>query len=245
MVELQSGKARIGFFSFTEVTDPSAHRAYNEWHQLDHMPEQYPLPGLLWGQRWVASPACRAMWLEARAPLDRVHYMTLYLMGEPLQETLTRFAALGAKLHESNRFFGPRKSHLSGPFPVRGALAARRVLVSAAAVPFRPNLGVYVLAEELPGDGAPVPPVVGLDALNEIRGVAGVWIFESEGDGTRWKPGRRRVTLCYLDEPVIEVAATVGSALRSSFESSGTTPILAGPFETILPWHWDWFDASR
>jgi len=33
----------LGFFSFTEVTDPSAHEAYNAWHQLDHLPEQFTI----------------------------------------------------------------------------------------------------------------------------------------------------------------------------------------------------------
>ena len=56
-------KVRIGFFSFTEITDPTKHRAYNEWHQLDHMPEQFPIRGVAYGQRWVSTPACR----DARA----------------------------------------------------------------------------------------------------------------------------------------------------------------------------------
>ena len=38
-------KAAYGFFSFTEVTDPAEHHAYNAWHQLDHLPEQFPLRG--------------------------------------------------------------------------------------------------------------------------------------------------------------------------------------------------------
>ncbi len=57
-------KVTLGFFSFTEITDPGEHRSYNAWHQLDHMPEQYPLAGVVAGQRWVSTPACRA----ARAP---------------------------------------------------------------------------------------------------------------------------------------------------------------------------------
>ena len=51
-------KVEVGFFSFTEITDPSEHRAYNEWHQLDHMPEQLPLRGVAYGARWVSTPAC-------------------------------------------------------------------------------------------------------------------------------------------------------------------------------------------
>jgi hypothetical protein len=52
----------LGFFSFTEITDPSAHRAYNEWHQFDHLPEQFTIERITFGQRWVCSPRC----VEAR-----------------------------------------------------------------------------------------------------------------------------------------------------------------------------------
>jgi len=50
-------KVRLGFFSFTEITDPGEHHSYNEWHQLDHMPEQFPLDGIAYGQRWVSTPS--------------------------------------------------------------------------------------------------------------------------------------------------------------------------------------------
>ena len=56
---VDSGGVVAGFFAFTEITEPSAHRAYNEWHQLDHLPEQLPIPGISHGQRWVSSPRCR------------------------------------------------------------------------------------------------------------------------------------------------------------------------------------------
>src|SRR5207253_8423668 len=77
-----------GFFSFTEVTDPSAHHAYNEWHQLDHLPEQYPLPGIVHGQRWVSTPACRAARAVSGPALDPIHYVTCYLMADPIRATL-------------------------------------------------------------------------------------------------------------------------------------------------------------
>ena len=41
------------FFSFIELTDPEQHREYNEWHQLDHRPENLLLPGVAWGDRWA------------------------------------------------------------------------------------------------------------------------------------------------------------------------------------------------
>src|SRR5579864_2585896 len=116
------GKVRIGFFSFTEVTDPAEHRSYNEWHQLDHMPEQYPIQGVAYGQRWVSTPACRRARAVDGAPLTAVHYMTLYLMGEPVDATLEEFRALGERLHAVGRFHEHRRARLSGPFVVTGMI---------------------------------------------------------------------------------------------------------------------------
>jgi len=86
----------LGFFSFTEVTDPSAHRAYNEWHRLDHLPEQFSLDGILFGQRWVATPSCREARVAVSPLLQPCHYMTLYLMRDP--DVLPGFFVVGPPL---------------------------------------------------------------------------------------------------------------------------------------------------
>jgi hypothetical protein len=204
------GKIRVGFFSFTEVTDPGAHHSYNEWHQLDHLPEQLPLAGIAWGQRWVCSPRCRGRRTAAEPPLDRVHYLTMYLMTDPVEQTLADFAALGGELHRLGRFFEQRKSHLSGPFDVLSAHAADRVLVSGAAVPYRPNTGAYVVVEEF-GAGGDDTLRAARDpsALLALDGVAGVWAFAAARSPGRWKPGRRRVTVCFVDGDPLAAAEQV------------------------------------
>src|SRR5947209_15104909 len=143
-------KVRVGFFSFTEITDRAQHRAYNEWHLLDHMPEQYPLGGLAHGQRWVRTPALRdASLVEPGSPLDAVHYTTLYLMTEPVTQTLREFLALGADLRALGRFFSARQSHLSGPTRLLTSAVAPRALISAEAVPYRPHTGIHVIVERV------------------------------------------------------------------------------------------------
>jgi hypothetical protein len=226
-------KISHGFFSFTEVTDPAQHAAYNEWHQLDHLPEQYPLTGIVHGQRWVSTPACRAARAVNGPGLDPVHYVTCYLMAEPIEETLDDFFALGGELRRLDRFFAARHAHLTGPFAATDAIAAPRVLVSDAAVPFRPNRGVYVIVEDAgvaPGD---------VRALVEQPGVAGVWTFATNPDLTsrRWSAGARRITVAWLDEEPLAVAPRLAPIVerRAGVE-------FAGPFETITPWAWDWFD---
>jgi hypothetical protein len=213
-----ANKVKVGFFSFTEVTDPDEHRSYNEWHQLDHMPEQFPLAGIAYGQRWVSTPMCRAARTASAPPLDAIHYVTLYLMTEPIDETLRDFFALGKELHDKDRFHHHRKAHLSGPFPVVATAAAPRVLISAAAVPYRPHRGVYVVVQRAEADTASVDEVV------TMAGVAGAWAFADD---------QRRITVMWCDEDVLDVAARVGNVDGAEF---------AGPFETIAPWEWDWFD---
>jgi len=245
-VSSPAGKVTAGFFSFTEVTDPAAHRAYNEWHQLDHLPEQLPLPGVVFGQRWVSTPACRRARAVDRPPLDAVQYVTLYLMTEPLEQTLSDFAALAARLRAEDRFFGPRRSHLSGPFAVDSAAAARRVLVSAAAVPFRPGTGVYVVVRAAtPGRVAAITDGSEDEALLRVAQVAGVWRFSSAPElaGERWHPGEHRVTVCFLDGDPTAAAAQLGPLWARS-PGGERRVVLAGPFETIVPGEWDWFDGA-
>ena len=150
-------KIRVGFFSFTEITDPREHRSYNEWHQLDHMPEQFQIPGIAYGQRFVASPRCRDARVRAEPEVAPAHYVALYLMGDPAPPTLDEFAELGDRLRNLGRFHQHRHSHLSGAWQALEGWAAPRVLVGADAVPWRPGTGIYTIVEE---------PVDDIDAVD-------------------------------------------------------------------------------
>ena len=107
-------KVKVGFFSLSRRATDGDDRGYLEWHQLDHMPEQYQLPGLVLGQRWASTPACR----EARAAgvegWSEVDHVVCYLMGNPVDETIDDFfallalAALAVLPMGSGVFFGSR-----------------------------------------------------------------------------------------------------------------------------------------
>jgi hypothetical protein len=236
-------KVAYGFFSFTEVTHPSEHHSYNEWHQLDHLPEQFPLPGIVYGQRWVSTPACRAARLTSDPALDPIQYVTCYLMAEPIDETLDEFFALGAELHRLDRFHTHRRAHLTGPFRVLTADAAARTHVSAAAVPFRPHRGIYVTVDETATD----VPSDNDRALTDVPGVAGVWTFSTVDGLTsrRWSAGHRRISVSWLDDDPLAVATRIEPHLTGRRAPDGATSrrTFAGPFETITAWQWNWFDA--
>ena len=245
-------RVKLGFFSLTRHSERGDDRPYLEWHQLDHMPEQYPLAGIVAGQRWVSTPACRAARRRDGELLGPIHYMTLYLMAEPLQQTLQDFQALGQHLRAVGRFHEQRRARLSGPFDVTAMRAAPRVLVSDEAVAFRPNRGVYVVVREGPGtEGATAADVgaggggVLAERLLEQKGVAGVWSFSAAERFAEfgWRAGRHAVTVCFLDEEPLSVADHLGDVVE--VDESPTAPVVfAGPFETVTPWSWGWFDGE-
>jgi hypothetical protein len=212
-------KVKAGFFSFTGITDPNEHHSYNEWHMLDHMPEQYPLRGIVYGQRWVSTPACKAARTVSDPSLDPIHYVTLYLMSDPVDETIAEFMALGKELHAKNRFHLHRKARLSGPFRFETGDVAERVFISKEAVPYRPNLGVHVVVQTVDRPGPP------LGEWCATPGVAGAWTFAD---------GSRRISVAWCDTDPRAVALPPMHDAGIEF---------AGPFETITPWKWDWFDA--
>ena len=86
--------ARKAFFSFTGITDKAKHRAYNEWHQLDHRPENLALPGVVWGERWVHSPDCAARATYGGTAVDATHYINLYWYREPYAESIKEWQDL-------------------------------------------------------------------------------------------------------------------------------------------------------
>ena len=214
----------VGFFSFTEILDGD-HRTYNEWHMLDHMPEQFALEGIAFGQRWVSTPACHSARRSNTPRFVPADYVTLYLMTEPVEETLTEFFALGRHLASVDRFHKQRRACLSGAFTLDAKWVAPRVLIDEQVVPFRPCRGIYVVVAADPAPGS-----LALD----VQGVAGAWSFAD---------AERRITVAWLDEDPLAVAAERGAEIVDRV-AAGSPVELAGPFETVTPWKWDWFDST-
>lgn len=257
--------AQTVFFSLAQVSDPAHHRAYNEWHQLDHRPENLALDGVRHGERWVRTPRCAAT-SRATAELKGTHYVNLYWFREPWAASLAEWQGLAERSYQWGR--RPEIAYTARPLmglfrTVRG-WSAPRVLVSPDALPFRParavQLSVYrferahsaathaYLAE---AEGRHIPTVLALP------GVAGAWSFSSISttlDPTwRTVPGSAtfdpsgvdaglfRVELIFVDGDPETVEADV-AAVRPPAVAAGEE-IFRSTLLPIRPWEWDWFDA--
>lgn len=221
----------VGFLSFTEVP-AGRHHAYNAWHQLDHLPSQHVLPGIVHGERWVRTPAARAAAPVLHPELAAAQYLTLYLVTEPIEETLAAFRDLAADLRAVDRFFADRRSPRFGAWRVTERAAAPRVLVDPAVVPWRPAAGIVVVVEPQAGAARP------LGELTDVEGVAGAWTFERDPSlhHGSWIVADERVTIAWVDGDPIAAAAELVERRPSA------THVAA--HEVIRPGEWSWFEGE-
>ncbi len=241
-------RVKVGFFSLSHPSPTGDDRAYLEWHQMDHMPEQYQLPGLVLGQRWASTPACRASRAAGADGWSQVEHVVCYLMGNPVSETIDDFLALGRHLAELGRFPHALPSQYRGGLRLLETIAARRVLVSPEVVPFRPHQGIYLVVEEptdVPAQDAHVQRmhVELLPELASVPGVAGAWIFGTTPSIRRsmFTDGDYRMTVCYLDDDPATVGERLAPVLDRWWSTAPIRPLLAAPFESTIIWDWDRF----
>lgn len=232
-----AGSVGTAVFSLSARSATGADAAYIEWHALDHLPEQFRIGGLRWGQRWVSTPRCRDARAASEGRWDAIDHVVNYLFAEPADAALGEFFDLGHRLRQLGRIPDRLPRVHLGCFDVVGAVAAPRVVVDPAVVPMRPNRGVYLLVEAVgPSTGA---AAVDPRPFLEADGVAGVWWFRSTpGHHPGFDDaGDLLVTVCYLDDDPVVVAGRLAPALESR-RARGLRPLLAAPLEALVAWDW-------
>lgn len=251
----------LAYFSVRRLTDPTKHHEYNEYHQLDHRPENLALPSVIFGERWVRSPEAASLVPTPPGRFSGVQYITMYWLKEPVEASRLEWWDLGTTATHLGR--RPDSDYtdlpLMAPFiPLKG-YANPRVRVSAEALPFRPAKGIFVTVGALDDDIAQAERLGGwydrvrVPEILELPGVAGAWTFMSE----HGFPGRPlltedprvlRIHVYFLDGDVAAFASALhdrGGAWGDAGPLQGVeTPLFASVLRTIVPWEWDWFEAD-
>jgi hypothetical protein len=212
------------------------------------MPEQYQLSGLILGQRWASTAACRAARAAEVGDWSLVEHMVLYLMGDPVEKTIDDFLDLGRHLAEMGRFPHHLPSQYVGALRLLEARAAPAAFVGAEVVPFRPNRGVYLIVDK-PADR--VDQVAFLqrmqsEVLPELMttpGVVGAWIFTTSAKIRRnmFTIGNYRMTVCYLDDDPAMVGTNLKPIVERVWSTAPADLLLAAPYESMMAWAWDRF----
>ena len=139
--------------------------------------------------------------------------------------------------------------------PLKGYVR-REALLSAEALPFRPNTGTYLIVSQVVRhhdaesdsvfhwyDQTRIPDLL------TCPGAVGAWTF---GARDFYAPDRDlarptlRITLVYLEGDPLAFATAIAGLPKS--RTRDTSPVeetlFAGPLRAILPWQWDWFDDA-
>ena len=258
----------MAFFAFTEINNTGAHVLYNQFHQLDHMPENFAIPGVAYGQRWVSPPAYRDQRIISGKLLDPIHYLTHYLFTHPMDQTLVDFMDLGRRmaLVGGKRFPSIRNNHITGPHMLVKPYVSPNVRLNPDALPYRPNKGIFLVVTQVKDD-ALVDEVtrwydqVHIPDMLDVKGIAGTWWFKTPSmlrdsaaiDVSRFiNPMKNRlIFIHYLDEDPLQVTEAVrqksvqwraSNRWLKALETDGVETLFAGPMQTIIPWEWNWFD---
>ena len=264
-------RARKSWFTFARVMDARHHQLYNEYHQLDHRPENLALPGVLFGDRWVRTPACVRVAGETQPPFADVQYLAHYLFEEPLDRAMRSWLDLSWSTFQEGR--RPETGLTERPFrgwfiPLK-AYVTPRIRISADALPFRPVRGVYVAMSEIVSSAAPAEvqrvlaweDQVWIPSLLECHGSAGVMVHVSDPSGPQpfsTAAGTEgfnttpdlRVHVVYLDEDPLEFVEDMQSRGCMWWSTARPAPVTGGalrslfasPFYAIEPWNWRWFE---
>src|SRR5260370_39719209 len=145
-------RVKAGIFNVTPAAPPEDDGGYLRWPLLDHMPEEYQLPGLVHAMRWIADGEYLDRRIAASGHLVQLGNVVNYLFGDPVQQTLEDFMELGGRLAEVGRFPQRRPSLQLRMLALLRWYAAPRALVSPEVVPFRPHRGVLLIVEQPSGD---------------------------------------------------------------------------------------------
>jgi hypothetical protein len=206
------------------------------------MPEQYRLPGIVHGMRWIADGNYASHRLAATEEFEQLGSVVNYLMAEPVQQTYDDFMALGGQLAEVGRFPQRRLSLHLRLLDLVHWTAAPRVQVSDEVVPFRPHRGVLLLVEEPAGDVHSWREWVEqehLPVLLEQPGIAGAWMYAATDEWSlqpNCEGGPEFVTVVYLDADPPETTDAVAAVVKGRWATGAVRPLYAGPLRTMMQW---------
>jgi hypothetical protein len=219
------------YTSFSARSPLGEDAAYNQWHTLDHRPEQQRLSELRTSCRLVSTPACRAERAVSHERFDETDHITTYFFRD--LGAMESFYALSMALEEAGRNPPPLPTVERGVYSVSGRAAAARVKAGADVLPWWPAKGIYLVIERGETSAA---------ALSDVEGVGGVWWAAGEPMDPPLATGDNaglQLSFCFLDEDPPAVARSLRPVLERRWEATGVEPLLAAPFYAVVPYAWD------
>jgi hypothetical protein len=219
--------------------DADAIEDWNRWYDLEHLPPNIALAGIMSGRRYVAPPALH----DAREPADRlegfsggrgVHVTVYTLHGDPTQ-VLADMTSTRDVLEEAGRMFAPEKKTVRAgdAMSLSWGVADPVLKADPVDVPHVQHTAIRVVMRR-GGDDA---------ARADVASVA------VAVDGVHAVLGHRSITDGSLDLDLYllegDPIAVTRAARAAAPYGDDTEVLLDAPFEVIVPFHYEFADEIR
>lgn len=219
--------------------DADAVEDWNRWYDLEHLPPNIALPGIMSGRRYVAPPALH----DVRAPTHRlvgfadgrgVHVTVYTLSGDPAQ-VLADMTSTRDVLEDAGRMFAPEKKivRAGDAMTLSWGVADPALHADAVDVPHMQHTSIRVVMRR-GGDAA---------ARDEVAEAA------VAVDGVHAVLGHRSITDSTLDLDLYLLEGDPGAVTRAARSAAAygddTEVLLDAPFRVIVPFDYAFADEIR
>ena len=131
--------------------DADSIEAFNRWYDLEHVPPNVSLAGVMSGRRYAAPPELHALRItDPSSPLTggRGSFVTVYTLCQPPAEVVASMAELRDVLYATGRMTFPAEKKVvrdGGAFELVSAVSSPDLALPAIDVPFVGHNGVLMV----------------------------------------------------------------------------------------------------
>ncbi|MGA7418015.1 MAG: hypothetical protein WBW80_08495 [Acidimicrobiales bacterium] len=222
--------------------DADSIEAFNRWYDLEHVPPNVSLTGVMSGRRYAAPPELHALRItDPSSPLagGRGSFVTVYTLCQPPAEVVASMAELREVLYDTGRMRFPAEKKVvrdGGAFELVSAVSSPDLALPAIDVPFVGHHGVLMVRRRGSDEVAAwyheewSKRVAGLEG---VHGVVSLRLAGGDGD---------ELDLVFLEGDVGERTF----ALRAAAPHHPDVVVMVdAPFVHIDPLRYPWAQAIR
>lgn len=211
--------------------------AFNRWYDLEHVPPNVAMDGVMLGLRYVATPALHALRrVDGSSPLSGGHgsFLTVYTLCAPPLEVVAAMSVLRDELYATDRMRFPADKKVvrdGGALTIVSAASSPGLDLPPDEVPLVGHTGILLVRRR--GDEA-----VGTWYRNEwaptvatLAGVHGVVSLAFGG------PADDQLEVVFFEGDAAHHTAAIRSAVPHHADAE---VVVEAPFERIAPLHYPW-----
>jgi hypothetical protein len=222
--------------------DADSIEAFNRWYDLEHVPPNVSLAGVMAGHRYAAPPDLHALRVaDPSSPLagGRGTFVTIYTLCQAPLEVVAAMAELREVLYATDRMSFPADKKVvrdGGALEIVSAVSSPELALPPIDVPFVGHNGILMVRRR--GSDA-VHAWYHQEWTNQVArldGVHGVMSLRfAGGDGDQ-------LDLVFVEGDVAERTAAIRAAAP---HHPDVTVVVDAPFVRIDPLRYPWVDAIR